>query len=97
MDGGLSRGQFDYTLFYIMDGQSISMVNTPAQFFQFSLSYVVVVRGEDLETDPRDFLWEHPKPVKIACYLKPGRQQFPLPPIQRKPVYPSRILPGYLQ
>ena len=87
MDGGPPRGQFDYTLFYIVDGQSISMVNTPAQFFQFSPSYVVVVRGEDLETDPVISCGKHPKPVKIACYLKLGRQQFPTTPHSARTPY----------
>ena len=45
-------GQIDYLLFNVVDGESISMVNTPAQFFQFSLSYVVVVEGTDLKNDP---------------------------------------------
>ena len=64
MDGGPPRGQFDYTLFYIVDGRSISMVNTPAQFFQFSPSYVVVVRGEDLETDPVISCGNIPSPLR---------------------------------
>ena len=63
-DGGHPRGQYDYILFYIVDGQSISMVNTPAQFFQFSPSYVVVVRGEDLETDPVISCGNIPSPLR---------------------------------
>ena len=50
-EGREPTGQFDYLLFNIVNGESISMVNTPAQFFQFSLAYVVVVAGQDLEND----------------------------------------------
>ena len=50
--GEEASGQFDYLLFDIVDGESVSMVNTPAQFFQFSLAYVAVVGGTDLENDP---------------------------------------------
>ena len=51
-EGGEPSGQFEYLLFDIVDGKSISMVDTPAQFFQFSPSYVVVVSGTDQVSDP---------------------------------------------
>ena len=63
-DGGHPRGQYDYILFDVMDGESISKVKTPAQFFQFSLSYVVVVAGQDLENDPVISCGNIPSPLR---------------------------------
>ena len=57
-------GQFDYLLFNVVNGESISMVNTPAQFFQFSLAYVVVVDGQDLENDPVISCGDIPSPLR---------------------------------
>ena len=57
-------GQFDYILFNIVDGKSISIVNTPAQFFQFSLAYVAVVDGTDLENDPLISCGNIPSPLR---------------------------------
>lgn len=57
-------GQLDYLLFDVIDGASISMVDTPAAFFQFSLSYVVVVGGTDLENDPMVSCGNIPSPLR---------------------------------
>ena len=57
MDGGPPRGQFDYTLFYIVDGQSISMVNTPAQFFPIQPVLRCSCKRGRSGDRPRDFLW----------------------------------------
>ena len=62
--GAEASGQFDYLLFDIEDGESISMVNTPAQFFQFSLAYVAVVAGTDLENDPLISCGNIPSPLR---------------------------------
>ena len=51
-DGEEPSGLFDYLLFDVKDGESVSMVNTPPQFFQFSLAYVIVVDGRASPTDP---------------------------------------------
>ncbi len=63
-EGGEPDGQFDYLLFNVVDGESISMVNTPAQFFQFSLAYVIVVDGEDLINDPQISCGNIPSPLR---------------------------------
>ena len=63
-DGSAPSGQFDYILFDIADGESVSLVNTPAQFFQFSLAYIVVVGGEDLENDPAISCGNIPSPLR---------------------------------
>ena len=63
-DGAAPAGQFDYLLFDVVDGESVSMVNTPAQFFQFSLAYVVVVNGTDLENDPVISCGNIPSPLR---------------------------------
>ena len=63
-EGGEPDGQFDYLLFNVVDGESISMVNTPAQFFQFSLAYVIVVNGEDLINDPQISCGNIPSPLR---------------------------------
>ena len=63
-EGAAPGGQFDYLLFDIVDGESISMVNTPAQFFQFSLAYVIVVGGTDLENDPAISCGNIPSPLR---------------------------------
>jgi hypothetical protein len=63
-EGAEPSGQFDYLLFDVVDGESISMVNTPAQFFQFSLAYVIVVGGEDLENDPMISCGNIPSPLR---------------------------------
>ena len=63
-EGGDPDGQFDYLLFNVADGESVSMVNTPAQFFQFSLAYVIVVDGEDLVNDPPISCGNIPSPLR---------------------------------
>lgn len=63
-EGAAPSGQFDYLLFDIVDGESVSMVNTPAQFFQFSLAYVVIVNGTDLESDPVISCGNIPSPLR---------------------------------
>ena len=63
-EGAAAAGQFDYLLFDIVDGESVSMVNTPAQFFQFSLAYVAVVNGTDLENDPLVSCGNIPSPLR---------------------------------
>ena len=63
-EGQEPSGQFEYLLFDVVDGESISMVNTPAQFFQFSLSYVVVVEGTDLQNDPVMACGNIPSPLR---------------------------------
>ena len=63
-EGEEPSGQFDYILFDVMDGESISMVNTPAQFFQFSPSYVVVVEGTDPQNDPVISCGNIPSPLR---------------------------------
>ncbi len=63
-DGAPPIGQFDYLLFDVVDGESTSMVNTPAQFFHFSLAYVVVVNGTDLENDPVISCGNIPSPLR---------------------------------
>ena len=63
-EGAEASGQFDYLLFDIVDGESVSMVNTPAQFFQFSLAYVAVVAGTDLENDPLISCGNIPSPLR---------------------------------
>lgn len=63
-EGSTPSGQFDYLLFDIVDGESVSMVNTPAQFFQFSLAYVAVVAGTDLENDPLISCGNIPSPLR---------------------------------
>ena len=63
-EGADPSGQFDYLLFDVVDGESVSMVNTPAQFFQFSLAYVIVVGGEDLENDPMISCGNIPSPLR---------------------------------
>ena len=62
--GEKPSGQFDYLLFNVVDGESISMVNTPAQFFQFSLGYIAVVDGTDLESDPLISCGNIPSPLR---------------------------------
>ena len=63
-EGGDPDGQFDYLLFSVADGESVSMVNTPAQFFQFSLAYVIVVDGEDLVNDTPISCGNIPSPLR---------------------------------
>ena len=63
-EGGEPDGQFDYLLFNVADGESVSMVNTPAQFFQFSLAYVIVVDGEDLVNDTPISCGNIPSPLR---------------------------------
>ena len=63
-EGAEPGGQFDYLLFDVEDGESVSMVNTPAQFFQFSLAYVVVVGGTDLINDPVISCGNIPSPLR---------------------------------
>ena len=63
-EGGEPSGQFEYLLFDIVDGKSISMVDTPAQFFQFSPSYVVVVSGTDQVSDPPVSCGNIPSPIR---------------------------------
>ena len=63
-EGNEPSGQFDYLLFNVVNGHSVSMVNTPAQFFQFSVSYVVVVEGQDLENDPVISCGNIPSPLR---------------------------------
>lgn len=63
-EGDPPSGQFDYLLFDVVDGESVSMVNTPAQFFQFSLAYVIVVDGRDLQTDPSISCGNIPSPLR---------------------------------
>lgn len=63
-ESAAAAGQFDYLLFDIVDGESVSMVNTPAQFFQFSLAYVAVVNGTDLENDPLISCGNIPSPLR---------------------------------
>ncbi len=63
-EGAAPGGQFDYLLFDVVDGESVSMVNTPAQFFQFSLAYVAIVDGEDLENDPLISCGNIPSPLR---------------------------------
>ena len=63
-EGGDPDGQFDYLLFNVADGESVSMVNTPAQFFQFSLAYVIVVDGEDLVNDTPISCGNIPSPLR---------------------------------
>ena len=63
-EGGEPDGQFDYLLFNVVDGESLSMVNTPAQFFQFSLAYVIVVDGEDLVNDTPISCGNIPSPLR---------------------------------
>ncbi|MEE9248415.1 MAG: hypothetical protein V3U79_06945 [Dehalococcoidia bacterium] len=41
-EGEEPQGQDDYGLFDLENGESISMVNTPTQFFQFSKVYILV-------------------------------------------------------
>ena len=62
--GAQPGGAFDYILFDIVDGESISMVGTPAQFFQFSLSYVAVVDGTDSLNDPLISCGNIPSPLR---------------------------------
>ena len=62
--GAEPSGQFDYILFNIVDGKSISIVSTPAQFFQFSLAYVVVVDGTDVENDALISCGNIPSPLR---------------------------------
>ena len=63
-EGEDPRGQFDYLLFDVVNGESISLVNTPAQFFQFSLAYVAVVTGLDLENAPLIACGNIPSPLR---------------------------------
>ena len=63
-EGGEPDGQFDYLLFSVEGGESVSMVNTPAQFFQFSLAYVIVVDGEDLVNDTPISCGNIPSPLR---------------------------------
>ena len=63
-EGGEPGGQFEYILFDVVDGGSISMVNTPAQSFQFSLAYLIVVDGEDLVNDPLISCGNIPSPLR---------------------------------
>ena len=63
-EDGDPDGQFDYLLFNVADGESVSMVNTPAQFFQFSLAYVIVVDGEDLVNDTPISCGNIPSPLR---------------------------------
>ncbi len=63
-EGDAPEGQFDYGLFDVVDGESISMVNTPAQFFQFSLAYVIVHDGADPMTDPAISCGNIPSPLR---------------------------------
>ncbi len=63
-EGGDPDGQFDYLLFSVEGGESVSMVNTPAQFFQFSLAYVIVVDGEDLVNDTPISCGNIPSPLR---------------------------------
>lgn len=63
-EGAETTGQFDYLLFDVEDGESVSLVNTPAQFFQFSLAYVVVVGGTDLINDPVISCGNIPSPLR---------------------------------
>ena len=63
-EGAAPSGQFDYLLFDVVDGEAVSMVNTPAQFFQFSLAYVAVVAGTDLENDPLISCGNIPSPLR---------------------------------
>lgn len=44
-EGEEPQGKADYGLFDLEDGASISMVNTPTQFFQFSKAYILVSSG----------------------------------------------------
>ncbi|MCH7997061.1 MAG: hypothetical protein IIB11_04725 [Chloroflexi bacterium] len=41
------QGRDDYGLFDLENGESISMVNTPTQFFQFSKAYILVSSGTE--------------------------------------------------
>ena len=52
VEGEPPGGQFDYLLFDAEDGESLSIVNTPAEYFQYSLAYVIVVDSRALPTDP---------------------------------------------
>lgn len=63
-EGAEPSGQFDYLLFDVEDGESVSMVNTPAQFFQFSLAYVIVVDGTDLISDSVISCGNIPSPLR---------------------------------
>ena len=45
-----TEGQVDYLLFDVVDGESISVVNTPTQFFQFNSNYIVVHAGATADT-----------------------------------------------
>ena len=49
--GEVPQGHLDYLLSDVVDGESVTMVKTPLQFFQFSLAYVLVVGGDDLQGD----------------------------------------------
>ncbi|MFQ5873633.1 MAG: hypothetical protein ACE5JL_07515, partial [Dehalococcoidia bacterium] len=44
------KPQVDYLLFNIVDGESVSLVNTPTQFFQFNKAFIVVYQGETVDT-----------------------------------------------
>ncbi|MCH9036776.1 MAG: hypothetical protein IH860_05610 [Chloroflexi bacterium] len=46
-EGEEPQGKEDYGLFDMENGESISMVNTPTQFFQFSKVYILVSSGTE--------------------------------------------------
>lgn len=46
-EGEEPQGKDDYGLFDLENGESISMVNTPTQFFQFSKVYILVSSGAE--------------------------------------------------
>ena len=63
-EGKEPTGKFDYLLFDIEDGESVSLIDAPAQFFQFALSYVAVVGGTDLGNDPLISCGNIPSPLR---------------------------------
>ena len=44
------EGQVDYLLFDVVDGESISIINTPTQFLQFSSVHINVHAGAAADT-----------------------------------------------
>ena len=63
-EGDPPGGPFDYLLFDVEDGESLSIVKTPAEFFQYSLAYVIVVDGRALPTDPPISCGNIPSPLR---------------------------------
>ena len=49
-DDAEREDQVDYILFDVVDGKSISVVNTPPALFAFSRSIIIVLNGDSLDS-----------------------------------------------